>query len=110
MTEVVGVRFKSLGKIYYFDPDGLSIPAGTDVVVETARGLEYGKAVLGNREVEDKSVVQPLRKVTRQATEDDREKMLSGVRSKLRLNSSATRLTNTKSITANNIIAVEKVP
>ena len=77
MTEIVGVRFKSLGKIYYFDPAGYVIPAGTEVVVETARGLEYGKAVLGNREVDDKSVVQPLRKVTRPATDEDREKMLS---------------------------------
>ena len=77
MTEVVGVRFKSLGKIYYFDPEGQTIPAGTDVVVETARGLEYGKAVLGNREVEDKTVVRPLRKVTRTATEEDKEKILA---------------------------------
>ena len=77
MTEVVGVRFKSLGKIYYFDPEGNTIPAGTDVVVETARGLEFGKAVLGNREVAEKAVVQPLRKVTRLATEEDKEKMLA---------------------------------
>jgi cell fate regulator YaaT (PSP1 superfamily) len=76
LTEVVGVRFKSLGKIYYFDPEGFSIPAGTEVVVETARGLEYGKAVLGNRDVNEKAVVQPLRKVTRLATDEDREKML----------------------------------
>ena len=72
MTEVVGVRFKSLGKIYYFDPVGYVIPTGTDVVVETTRGLEYGKAVLGNREVEDKNVVYPLRKVIRPATEEDK--------------------------------------
>ncbi|MEL7623703.1 MAG: stage 0 sporulation family protein [Clostridiales bacterium] len=77
MIEVVGVRFKSSGKIYYFDPIGLTIPAGTDVVVETARGLEYGKAVLGNRQVELKKVVQPLRKVIRLATVEDREKMLA---------------------------------
>ena len=75
MTEVVGVRFKSLGKIYYFDPVGFSIPNGTDVVVETARGLEYGKAVLGNRDIEDKNVVYPLRKVIRPASEEDRAMM-----------------------------------
>ena len=71
MTEVVGVRFKTIGKIYYFDPMGVAVPAGTDVVVETARGLEYGKAVLGNREVEEDKVVQPLRKVVRLATDED---------------------------------------
>ena len=76
MIEVIGVRFKSLGKIYYFDPVGLAISSGEDVVVETARGLEYGKAVLGNREVEEQSVVQPLRKVNRLAREDDRTRML----------------------------------
>ena len=75
MTEVVGVRFKSLGKIYYFDPVGYKILAGTDVVVETARGLEYGRAVIGNREVEEKSVVHPLRKVVRAASDDDRDTM-----------------------------------
>jgi len=77
LTEVVGVRFKSLGKIYYFDPEDNTIPAGTDVVVETARGLEYGKAVIGNREVEERTVVQPLRKVTRVATDEDKDKMLA---------------------------------
>jgi len=77
LTEVVGVRFKTLGKIYYFDPVGYSIPAGDDVVVETARGLEYGKAVLGNREVDDANVVYPLRKVVRPATEEDRDTMAS---------------------------------
>ena len=77
MTEVVGVRFKPLGKIYYFDPMQNTVPAGTDVIVETARGLEYGVAVLGNRDVEEKSVVQPLRKVSRLATEEDKEKMQS---------------------------------
>ena len=75
MTEVVGVRFKPLGKIYYFDPAGQEIPAGTDVVVETTRGLEYGSAVLGNREVEEKAVVQPLRRVVRTATVEDAESM-----------------------------------
>ena len=79
MTNVVGVRFKSIGKIYYFDPVGFTIPAGTDVVVETARGLEYGKAVLGNRDVEENKVVQPLRKVVRPATEEDAE-MVATVR------------------------------
>ena len=75
MTEVVGVRFKPLGKIYYFDPAGHAIAAGTDVVVETSRGLEYGSAILANREVEERSVVQPLRKVVRPATQEDMDTM-----------------------------------
>lgn len=77
MTEVVGVRFKSSGKIYYFDPGEMKIEANTDVIVETARGLEYGKAVLGNRDVEESKVVQPLKRVVRLATAEDREKMLA---------------------------------
>ncbi len=77
MVEVVGVRFKSSGKIYFFDPSGLTIEAGTDVIVETARGLEYGKAVVGNRQVEEAKVVQPLKKVLRIATPDDHSKMVA---------------------------------
>ena len=75
MTEVIGVRFKPLGKIYYFDPVGYAIATGTPVVVETARGLEYGSAVLANRQVEDNQVVQPLRKLVRPATEEDKSTM-----------------------------------
>lgn len=72
MITVVGVRFKKAGKIYYFDPDGLDIQRGEDVVVETARGVEYGTAVLGLREVEDSDIVSPLKKVMRIATEEDK--------------------------------------
>ena len=68
---VVGVRFKKVGKIYYFDPQDLKIPAGTPVIVETTRGLEYGVAEIGNRDVPAKNVVQPLRKVIRIAAEQD---------------------------------------
>ncbi len=71
MITVVGVRFKKAGKIYYFDPDGLDIKRGDDVVVETARGIEYGSAVLGLREVEETEIVSPLKKVIRIATEED---------------------------------------
>lgn len=71
MITVVGVRFKKAGKIYYFDPDGLDIKRGDDVVVETARGIEYGSAVLGLRDVEDTEIVSPLKKVIRIATEED---------------------------------------
>ncbi|SCZ79218.1 Cell fate regulator YaaT, PSP1 superfamily (controls sporulation, competence, biofilm development) [Acidaminobacter hydrogenoformans DSM 2784] len=71
MITVVGVRFKKAGKIYYFDPDGLDIQRGDDVVVETARGIEFGKAVLGLREVDESEIVTPLKKVMRIATEED---------------------------------------
>lgn len=71
MIKVIGVRFRKTGKIYYFDPVGLDIEAGQHVIVETARGVEYGHVVLGIREVEDKKVVQPLKPVIRIATPED---------------------------------------
>jgi len=73
MTKVVGVRFRSAGKIYFFDPAGFSIENGDKVVVETARGMEFGTVVLGVREVEDDKVIQPLKSVTRIATAKDIE-------------------------------------
>ncbi len=71
MLEVVGVRFKKVGKIYYFDPDHLKIEIGQSVIVETARGLEYGVAVLVNKQLEEMDVVLPLKKVVRLATSSD---------------------------------------
>jgi cell fate regulator YaaT (PSP1 superfamily) len=68
---VIGVRFKNVGKIYYFDPGELTIPKDTQVIVETVRGVEYGQAVMGNREVESAAVTQPLKKVIRIATAED---------------------------------------
>ena len=59
MANVIGVRFRRAGKIYYFDPAGLDIKQGDNVIVETARGIEYGKVVLGIREIEDDKIVQP---------------------------------------------------
>jgi len=73
MINVVGVRFKQVGKIYYFDPEGLNIEPGTPVIVETARGVEYGVAELGNREVQESAVVLPLKRVVRIATEADNQ-------------------------------------
>ncbi|MCI8950243.1 MAG: stage 0 sporulation family protein [Lachnospiraceae bacterium] len=72
MIKVIGVRFRTAGKIYYFDPAGLDIKIGDNVIVETARGIEYGYVVLGNREVTDDKVIQPLKQVIRMATEEDR--------------------------------------
>ena len=72
MTEVVSVRFKNHGKVYYFAPDGLEIAIGEDVVVETSKGLEFGECVSGNQWVEDEHIVPPLRSVVRIATDDDK--------------------------------------
>lgn len=71
MVKVVGVRFKKAGKIYYFDPDQFNIEAGANVIVETARGIEFGEAVIPIRDVADDEIVAPLKKVMRMATEED---------------------------------------
>ena len=73
MIKVVGVRFRTAGKIYFFDPGELDIKRGNHVIVETARGIEYGTVVGDMREVEDDKVVQPLKPVLRIATERDDE-------------------------------------
>ena len=71
MTTIIGVRFKPNGKMYYFDPQDIPVETGTGVIVETARGLEYGECTQGNTMVEDEAVVQPLRPLVRLATEKD---------------------------------------
>ncbi|MFA9466343.1 MAG: stage 0 sporulation family protein [Velocimicrobium sp.] len=73
MTKVIGVRFRKAGKVYYFDPAGYEIETGDNVIVETARGIEYGRVVLGMKEVEDDKLIQPLKSVIRIATADDDE-------------------------------------
>lgn len=73
MVKTVGVRFKKAGKIYYFDPADLEIQVGDNVIVETIRGVEFGKAVLGVREVPEAEIVAPLKKVLRVATEEDKK-------------------------------------
>ncbi len=73
MTTIIGVRFKLGGKMYYFDPQDISVSAGTGVIVETARGLEYGTCVQGNTAVPDQTVVQPLKRMVRVATDADRK-------------------------------------
>lgn len=73
MVEVIGVRFRKAGKIYFFSPAGLDIEEGQHVIVETARGVEYGTVVLGRREVEESKVIQPLKDVIRTATSEDDE-------------------------------------
>ncbi len=71
MTEIIGVRFKNVGKIYYFAPGELSVKGGENVIVETARGVECGLVVFGNKMVEDDEIVAPLKEVIRIATDDD---------------------------------------
>lgn len=75
MVEVVGIRFKQAGKIYYFSPGELQIAAGDGCIVETARGVEYGQVVLNPKNVSDSEVVQPLKQVLRIATSEDYERL-----------------------------------
>ena len=74
MTKVIGVRFRTAGKIYFFSPGKLEIKTGDKVIVETARGVEFGSVVTGPKEVEDDKITQPLKSVIRLATEDDKKK------------------------------------
>ena len=75
MQTVVGVRFKKAGKIYYFDPGELKINELECVIVETARGVEFGQVVIGPRDVDESEIVAPLKTVQRKATEDDQKKV-----------------------------------
>ena len=75
MTEIIGVRFKTGGKQYYFDPKGLTVANGQSVIVETGKGLEYGVCVRPNGFVADEAVVQPLRPVVRLATDRDEKQV-----------------------------------
>lgn len=75
MIEIVGIRFKKAGKMYYFDPDGLKLERDQYAIVETARGVEYGLVIKGNAMVEEDSIVPPLKKVLRAATEEDAKTM-----------------------------------
>ena len=73
MIEIIGLRFKTAGKIYYFDPNGRRIKRGTGVIVETVRGMEYGICEIANRLVEEDPAFMPVRKIIRIANDRDRE-------------------------------------
>ncbi len=75
MAEVIGVRFKEVGKVYYFDPDGNNIKKGEFVIVETARGIECGEVTLENKDVEEERIIRPLKKLIRTASDEDRQKV-----------------------------------
>lgn len=72
MTKVIGVRFRQAGKVYYFSPGKLHIRKGDKVIVETARGVEFGHVVAGVKEVPDEDIMQPLKSVIRIATDEDK--------------------------------------
>ena len=71
MVKVIGVKFRNSGRVYYFDPGDLDIQPGSGVIVETARGVEYGDVALGNRNVSVGEVVQPLKPVLRKSSAED---------------------------------------
>lgn len=73
MTKVIGVRFRTAGKIYFFAPGKFDIKQGDNVIVETARGVEFGRVVSGPKDVKDEEVVQPLKSVIRPANDQDRK-------------------------------------
>ena len=73
MQEIVGVKFKKLGKIYFFNPNGFSLEKGKGVIVETARGLEYGEVAIGNSKISEEKIVAPLKIVVRIATDEDKK-------------------------------------
>ncbi|MBE6688774.1 MAG: stage 0 sporulation protein [Ruminococcaceae bacterium] len=74
-VEIVGVRFKPVGKIYYFDPNGLKLEGEQGVILETARGIEYGTVAIPNRMVSGNEIVSPLKKIIRAATPEDIKKL-----------------------------------
>ncbi len=75
MHKVIGVRFKRVGKVYYFLPGEINFCEGDHAIVETARGLEYGEVVIANKEVSDRELVAPLKTVVRKATAEDEKKL-----------------------------------
>lgn len=76
MIKVIGVRFRTAGKIYFFDPVDFDIKRGEHVIVETARGIEYGTVVGDPKEIEEERVVSPLKSVLRVATKRDRKSVV----------------------------------
>ena len=78
-TEIVGIRFKNAGKIYYFAPDGLTLPENSHVIVETVRGVEFGTVVIANKNIPNRELFSPLKPVLRAATADDIKRHESNV-------------------------------
>ncbi len=76
MAEVIGVRFKENGKVYYFDPDSKSFSKGEKIIVETVRGIECGETAVANHSVNEDEIMHPLKKVIRKATDEDKKTLL----------------------------------
>ena len=84
MVKVIGVRFKTAGKVYYFDPDKFKLKIGDSVIVETARGLEFGTVTMEECEVPEEDIVSPLKKIIRIANEEDNRQHIENVKKKER--------------------------
>ncbi len=82
MVRVTGVRFKTAGKVYYFDPDNFELKIGDNVIVETTRGMEFGTVTMETSEVSEKEIVSPLKKIVRIANDDDYKRHLENVKRK----------------------------
>ena len=80
MYKVIGVRFKKSGKIYYFDPGEVQVALNDYVIVETTRGIEYGKVVIPIKEVDENDVVLPLKKMIRVANEEDKKQVEKNIK------------------------------
>ncbi len=80
MLEVIGVRFKNVGKIYYFDPAGKKVERDHHVIVETARGVEFGTVVMPNFQIEESEITAPLKKMLRLAEKEDEERILNNAK------------------------------
>ena len=75
MKNIVGIRFKKLGKIYFFNPKNIRVRKGEKVIVETAQGEEYGEVVIPNRRITDEKILEPLKKVIRIANKKDQKQI-----------------------------------
>ena len=84
MVKVIGVKFKTAGKVYYFDPDKFNLKIGDSVIVETARGLEFGTVAMEESEVPEEDIVSPLKKIIRIASEEDHRQHIENVKKKER--------------------------
>ena len=84
MVKIVGIKFKDAGKLYYFSPGDFKVSLGENVIVETARGLEFGKVALSETEVDESEIVAPLKKIIRIANEKDKKKHKENLRDPLR--------------------------
>lgn len=82
MAIIVGIKFRSTNKVYYFDPKDIDFQEGDGAIVETARGLEYATVTIANKEVDEKEIVQPLKPVVRKATADDKKRVEKNIQDK----------------------------